>query len=135
MWYQLSGTQEDSNSEELASDVAHESELAQEIFEADENSREAFEWKEKPLKPNTERPVLIHRAILGSLERFIAILTEQTGGKWPFWLSPRQIVVCPITDETAPYAEQVHQRLLKQGYQAELDLTKSSLNKKIRTNQ
>ena len=75
-----------------------------------------FEWKEKELKPNTERPVMVHRAILGSLERFIAILTEQTAGKWPFWLSPRQIVVCPITDETQDYANQIYSDLLAQGY-------------------
>lgn len=78
---------------------------------------------------------MIHRAILGSVERFIAMLTEHTAGKWPFWLSPRQIVVCAITDETANYAEQVYLDLLHKGYQVELDLSKTSLNKKIRTNQ
>lgn len=77
---------------------------------------------------------MIHRAILGSVERFIAMLTEHTAGKWPFWLSPRQIVVCPITDETKDYAEKVYGDLLKLGYNVELDLTKASLNKKIRTN-
>ena len=78
---------------------------------------------------------MIHRAILGSVERFIAMLTEHTAGKWPFWLSPRQIVVCPITDDTAEYAEQVYSDLRQKGYQVELDLSKSSLNKKIRNNQ
>jgi len=56
------------------------------------------------LKTNTERPVMVHRAILGSVERFIAMLTEHTAGKWPFWLSPRQVAICPITDDTAGYA-------------------------------
>lgn len=82
--------------------------MAREVFEADEYSKQAFEWREKSLKPNTERPVMVHRAILGSVERFIAMLTEHTGGKWPFWLSPRQVVVIPITDENADYAKQVH---------------------------
>lgn len=48
------------------------------------------------LKNGFARPVIIHRAIFGSLERFIAILCEQTGGKWDFWLSPRQIQLIPI---------------------------------------
>ena len=51
---------------------------------------------------------MVHRAILGSVERFIAMLAEHTGGKWPFWLSPRQVVVIPITDDHADYAKQVH---------------------------
>ena len=66
-------------------------ELKSEVFEADEFSKEKFEWREQPLKPGHQRPVMIHRAILGSVERFIAILTEHLAGKWPFWLSPRQI--------------------------------------------
>ena len=78
---------------------------------------------------------MIHRAILGSVERFIAMLTEHTAGKWPFWLSPRQIVVCPITDETTDFAREVYIDLLHRGYHVELDLSKTSLNKKIRTNQ
>ena len=109
--------------------------MQREVFEADEYSKEPFEWAEVPLKPNTERPVMIHRAILGSVERFIAMLTEHTAGKWPFWLSPRQVIVCPITDETAAYAEEVYSKLRKLGYEVELDLSKASLNKKIRTNQ
>jgi threonyl-tRNA synthetase len=48
------------------------------------------------LKTGFTRPVIVHRAIFGSLERFIAILCEQTGGKWDFWLSPRQIKLLPI---------------------------------------
>lgn len=51
------------------------------------------------LKTGFSRPVIIHRAIFGSLERFIAILCEQTGGKWDFWLSPRQIKFIPIGKE------------------------------------
>jgi hypothetical protein len=52
-----------------------------------------------PLKNGFSRPVIVHRAIFGSLERFIAILCEQTGGKWDFWLSPRQIKLIPIGKE------------------------------------
>ena len=49
------------------------------------------------------------------------MLTEHTAGKWPFWLSPRQIVVCPITDETAAYADEVYAHLHQLGYNIELD--------------
>lgn len=54
-----------------------------------------------------ERPVMIHRAILGSVERMFAILLEHYKGKWPFWLSPRQAVVCPVSEKSQPYALQV----------------------------
>ena len=54
-----------------------------------------------------EKPVIIHRAILGSVERMIAILTESSAGKWPFWLSPRQCVVVPVGPMFDGYAQQV----------------------------
>jgi threonyl-tRNA synthetase len=72
--------------------------------------------REKPLKQGFARPVIIHRAILGSLERFIAILCEQTGGKWDFWLSPRQLKLVTIGTESHEYAEKVYKTLLLQGY-------------------
>jgi threonyl-tRNA synthetase len=52
--------------------------------------------KTQPVKNGFERPVIIHRAIFGSLERFIAILCEHTGGKWDFWVSPRQLQIIPL---------------------------------------
>lgn len=54
-----------------------------------------------------ERPVMIHRAILGSVERMFAILLEHYKGKWPFWLSPRQAIVCPVSDKSQAYGQQV----------------------------
>lgn len=54
-----------------------------------------------------ERPVMIHRAILGSVERMFAILLEHYKGKWPFWLSPRQAIVCPVSEKSQSYAQQV----------------------------
>ena len=71
------------------------------------------------------KPVLIHRAILGSLERFIAMLAEHTGGHWPFWLSPLQAVIIPAQDngeQLADYACQVRDRLLAEGFTAECEL-------------
>lgn len=54
-----------------------------------------------------EKPVMIHRAILGSVERMFAILLEHYKGKWPFWLSPRQAIVCPVSEKSQQYAMQV----------------------------
>lgn len=81
------------------------------------------------------RPVMIHRAILGSLERFLAIVTESTGGKWPFWLSPRQIVVIPVAAPFKEYAQKVAKTFWDAGLFAEVDLSDNTLNKKIRNGQ
>ncbi|KAL1407409.1 threonyl-tRNA synthetase [Vanrija albida] len=81
------------------------------------------------------RPVMIHRAILGSIERFLAIITENCGGKWPFWLSPRQVVVIPVAAKFGDYATKVAQRFSDAGIYAEADLSDNTLNKKIRTGQ
>lgn len=79
-----------------------------------------------------ERPVIIHRAILGSLERFIAVLTEHTGGKWPFWVSPRQAMVVPISLNFSEYAESVCKRLRDAGFYVDVNNSTLTLNKKIR---
>jgi threonyl-tRNA synthetase len=62
----------------------------------------------------------------------MAILIEHLGGKWPFFLSPRQAIICPISEKFADYCESVYLYLHKQGYQVELDLSNLTLNKKIR---
>ena len=79
-----------------------------------------------------ERPVIIHRAILGSVERTFAILIEHTAGKWPFWISPRQVIICPISDKLADYANEVGKVLHDAGFYVDVDLTDKSLQKKIR---
>lgn len=78
-----------------------------------------------------ERPVMIHRAVLGSLERFIAICTEHFAGKWPFWMSPRQIIVIPVTQSVYGYAEEVQRRFHDQGFFTDADLTSETLKKKV----
>ncbi|KAI1316401.1 threonyl-tRNA synthetase [Mortierella claussenii] len=78
------------------------------------------------------RPVIIHRAMLGSLERMIAILTENCAGRWDFWLSPRQIQVVPVAAALLPYAESVRQRLHDAGYFVDVDSSDATFNKKIR---
>lgn len=82
------------------------------------------------------RPVIIHRAILGSVERMIAILTESYAGKWPFWLSPRQAMVVPVMPQFNDYANEVKQKLWDAGIMVESDLdSNDTLNKKIRNAQ
>lgn len=83
---------------------------------------------------NDERqtPVMIHRAILGSLERFIGILIEQYAGQMPLWLSPVQAVVMPITDAQADYANEVAEQLVAAGLRAEKDLRNEKISYKIR---
>lgn len=82
-----------------------------------------------------ERPVMIHRAILGSVERFIAVLTEHIGGKWPFWLSPRQAIVIPVSLNFSEYAEEVRREISSAGYYVDVENSKLTLNKKIRNGQ
>ena len=93
-----------------------EEKLGTQMFKADEYDKEDFEWKEYPLKPGFARPVVIHRAILGSVERFMAILIEHLGGKWPFFLSPRQCIITPISEKFKEYCDSVYLYLHKQGY-------------------
>lgn len=77
-------------------------------------------------------PVMIHRAVFGSVERMMAILTEHYGGKWPFWLSPRQIIVIPISESNNVYAQLVCKKFRNLGFCSEVDLTSNQLKKKIR---
>ena len=78
------------------------------------------------------RPVMLHRAILGSFERFIGILIENYSGRFPFWLAPLQIIVATITDEVIPYAEKVLSQLKFQGLAASADFRNEKINYKIR---
>lgn len=93
---------------------------------------EAFDLKYIDEKGQYQRPVMIHRAIFGSFERFIAILTEQYQGAFPVWLSPVQIAVLPITDKIAPYAQKVANNLSKKDIRVEVDLRSETLQAKIR---
>jgi threonyl-tRNA synthetase len=77
-------------------------------------------------------PVMLHRAILGSLERFIGILIEQYAGNFPLWLAPVQLIVMNITDRQAEYAEQVRLSLEKQGFRVKIDLRNEKIGFKIR---
>ena len=74
-------------------------------------------WHEHALKPGFKRPV---------------ILIEHLGGKWPFWLSPRQVIVLPISDKAADYCESVYKYLHMKGFEASIDRSSGQINKKVR---
>ncbi|HEY1289228.1 MAG TPA: threonine--tRNA ligase [Burkholderiales bacterium] len=82
---------------------------------------------------NTRRtPVMLHRAIVGSMERFIGILIEHHAGAFPLWLAPEQVVVMSITERHAAYAQSVKENLTKQGFRASADLRNEKISYKIR---
>lgn len=80
-------------------------------------------------------PIMIHRAILGSFERFIGIITEHFAGAFPLWLSPVQVVVAPLTDRNAEYAKSVYEKLQAAGLRVELDDRNEKIGYKIRESQ
>ena len=77
-------------------------------------------------------PVMLHRALFGSLERFIGILIENYAGRLPFWLSPAQAVVCPIAEENNNYVKKLFEDLFKEGIKCEMDLRNEKINYKVR---
>jgi threonyl-tRNA synthetase len=77
-------------------------------------------------------PVMLHRALFGSLERFIGILIENYAGKLPFWLSPSQIVVCTIAEENNEYVKKLFEDLFKEGIKCDVDLRNEKINYKVR---
>ncbi|KIX06825.1 threonine-tRNA ligase [Rhinocladiella mackenziei CBS 650.93] len=89
----------------------------------------------KGVAPGMARPVMIHRAIIGSFERFIAILCEHFAGKWPFWLSPRQILVIPVMKAAEDYVREIQQIFHKARMYIDIDVSGNTLQKKIRSGQ
>jgi threonyl-tRNA synthetase len=79
-----------------------------------------------------KQPVMIHRAILGSFERFIGLLIEDFNGAFPLWCAPEQVRILPITTELTDYAEKVRQELAAAGLRAEVDARNEKLGYKIR---
>ena len=78
------------------------------------------------------RPVMIHRALLGSIERFIGVITEHFAGAFPAWLSPVQVKILPVTDRASGYADEVQRKLDALGFRAEVDHRSEKIGKKIR---
>lgn len=98
-------------------------------------SESAVEEGPKGPNPGCARPVMIHRAIIGSFERFTGILTEHFAGKWPFWLSPRQVLVIPVMPSVSDYVLEVQKLFREKKLHVHVDLSGNTMQKKIRTGQ
>ncbi len=94
---------------------------------------ELFELEYTAADGTRQRPVMIHRALFGSIERFFGILVEHYAGAFPAWLAPVQVVGIPVTDEHVPYLEDIAARLRAQGIRIEVDASDDRMPKKIRT--
>ncbi|MDY0982873.1 threonine--tRNA ligase [Microbacterium sp. CFBP9023] len=101
--------------------------------QVDPNLPERFELEYMDKDGQKKRPIMIHRALFGSIERFFAILLEHYAGDFPVWLSPVQVVGIPVADEFADYLGEIVQTLRTQGVRAELDASDDRMQKKIRT--
>ncbi|SFO83626.1 threonine--tRNA ligase [Tranquillimonas alkanivorans] len=101
-------------------------------FQADFNLPERLDASYIGQDGEKHRPVMLHRAILGSFERFIGILIENYAGKLPFWLAPRQVVVASIVSDADPYVHEVVDILRKAGIRAEADTRNEKINYKVR---
>ncbi|KKA28045.1 hypothetical protein TD95_001539, partial [Thielaviopsis punctulata] len=101
--------------------------------EGEKEKTETKKWAfRKALSPGCARPVMIHRAMAGSIERFTGILCEHFAGKWPFWISPRQIMVIPVGKGFFSYAEEVRQIFHDAKTFVDVDLSGETLQKKVR---
>ena len=101
-------------------------------FQLDFNLAERLDAQYVGEDGNKHYPVMIHRAVLGSFERFIGILIENYAGKLPFWLAPKQVVVASIVSDVNDYAEEIANMLKKQGIRAEVDLRNEKIGYKVR---
>jgi threonyl-tRNA synthetase len=102
-------------------------------IQLDMNLPQRFELEYIDENSTKQRPVVIHRAILGSTERFLGILIEHFAGKFPVWLAPVQATVLPVSEKFADYGTKVHETLLAAGIRTELADANESLGKRIRT--
>ncbi len=100
--------------------------------QVDVNLPERFELEFTDRDGVKKRPIMIHRALFGSIERFFAILLEHYAGSFPVWLSPVQVVGIPVAEEFADYLGAVVDRLKAEGVRAELDVSDERMQKKIR---
>ena len=101
-------------------------------IQLDSQLPERFELEYVGADNEKHRPIMIHRVVLGSIERFIGVITEHFAGAFPTWLAPVQVKVLPITDRAAEYADQVAARLDALGYRVETDHRSEKIGFKIR---
>jgi len=101
-------------------------------IQVDFNLPERFDLTYDDFDGSRKRPVMIHRTVLGSMERFLGVLIEHYGGRFPLWISPIQIIVLPIADRHRDYALEIVNTLKERGFRVSIDLEPASLNYKIR---
>ncbi|MFI3270154.1 MAG: threonine--tRNA ligase [Rikenellaceae bacterium] len=104
-------------------------------IQVDYNLPERFDLTYKGADDKLHRPIMIHRAPFGSMERFVAVLLEHTGGKFPLWLSPDQAVVLPISEKYNDYAEKVAKLLNRKDVRTQVDDRNEKIGRKIRDNE
>ncbi len=104
-------------------------------IQVDYNLPERFDLTYKGADDKLHRPIMIHRAPFGSMERFVAVLLEHTGGKFPLWLSPDQAVVLPISDKYNDYAQKVARILNREDVRTQVDDRNEKIGRKIRDNE
>ena len=104
-------------------------------IQVDYNLPERFDLTYKGADDKLHRPIMIHRAPFGSMERFVAVLLEHTGGKFPLWLSPQQVVVLPISEKFNDYAQKVSEFLNRSDVRTEVDDRNEKIGRKIRDNE
>nr|WP_312856635.1 threonine--tRNA ligase [Phytoactinopolyspora halotolerans] len=104
-------------------------------IQLDFNLPELFELEYTAADGSRQRPIMIHRALFGSIERFVGVLTEHYAGAFPPWLSPVQVVGIPIADDHVPHLDQVAAKLREHGVRVEVDTSDDRMQKKIRTAQ
>jgi threonyl-tRNA synthetase len=104
-------------------------------IQVDYNLPERFELEYIGSDDNRHRPIMIHRAPFGSMERFVAVLLEHTGGKFPLWLPPEQAVILPISEKFNDYAKEVQQKLAMADVRVSVDDRNEKIGRKIRDNE
>ena len=104
-------------------------------IQVDYNLPERFDLTYKGSDDKLHRPIMIHRAPFGSMERFVAVLLEHTGGKFPLWLTPDQVVVLPISEKFNDYAEEVARALNAEDVRTQIDDRNEKIGRKIRDNE
>ena len=104
-------------------------------IQVDYNLPERFDLTYTGADDQPHRPIMIHRAPFGSMERFVAVLLEHTGGKFPLWLTPQQVVVLPISEKFNDYAQSVSKFLNNSDIRAEVDCRNEKIGRKIRDNE
>ena len=104
-------------------------------IQVDYNLPERFELEYTGADNQKHRPVMIHRAPFGSMERFVAVLIEHTAGKFPLWLAPTQAVILPVSEKFNDYARSVVKELKRFDIRAEVDDRNEKVGRKIRDNE